>query len=597
MKAIMVMFDSLNRHMLPNYGCDWIKAPNFLRLGMKSLTFENSYAGSLPCMPARRELHTGRYNFLHRSWGPVEPFDDSMPEILKNNGVYTHLVSDHQHYWEDGGCTYHTRYSSWEISRGQEGDPWKGVVGNVNIPDSPFDNPLKHFMSGMVRQDQINRRYMQGENCSQGITFKNGIEFIEENKDEDKWFLQIETFDPHEPFFSSDEFREMYPDEDYDQADFDWPPYAPVFEDEAVVCHGKKRYAALLSMCDYYLGKVLDKMDEYNMWEDTMLIVNTDHGYLLGEHGWWAKSIMPTYNEIAHTPLFIWDPRFGFKDELRSSLVQAIDLAPTLLDFFNVEIPSSMEGKALKNVIAEDSPVRKFAMFGYHGSHINITDGRYLYMKGPARKDNTPLYEYTLMPTHMRSMFKTSELQDVKLVEPFDFTKGCRTMKINAIPGFINPVQYGSKLFDLKDDPKQLVEIDAPEVEVRLTCEIARMMKLNDAPSEQYERMGIQKDGNFSLEMLAAQRDASKASEYIAELDGFGYQSGVFNQLMALLNITPEAQRQVLLEGFIDYLSVSSSTDKIIKKEHIKGFAEQVPMPEEQRAMALYFMEIAGRTA
>ncbi|MBN1874690.1 MAG: sulfatase-like hydrolase/transferase, partial [Anaerolineae bacterium] len=102
-KAIMVMFDSLNRRMLPPYGCDWVHAPNFQRLAERAVTFTNSYVGSMPCMPARRELHTGRYNFLHRSWGPLEPFDDSAPEILKHNGVYTHLVSDHYHYWEEGG--------------------------------------------------------------------------------------------------------------------------------------------------------------------------------------------------------------------------------------------------------------------------------------------------------------------------------------------------------------------------------------------------------------------------------------------------------------------------------------------------------------
>ena len=98
MKAIMVMYDSLNRHMLPPYGCEWTHMPNFERLAARSVLFENNYVGSMPCMPARRELHTGRYNFLHRAWGPLEPFDDSMPEILKHHGTYTHLVSDHLHY-------------------------------------------------------------------------------------------------------------------------------------------------------------------------------------------------------------------------------------------------------------------------------------------------------------------------------------------------------------------------------------------------------------------------------------------------------------------------------------------------------------------
>ena len=78
MKAVMLMFDSLNREMLEPYGCSRIRTPNFKRLARRSVRFDQCYAGSLPCMPARRELHTGRYNFLHRSWGPVEPFDDSM---------------------------------------------------------------------------------------------------------------------------------------------------------------------------------------------------------------------------------------------------------------------------------------------------------------------------------------------------------------------------------------------------------------------------------------------------------------------------------------------------------------------------------------
>ena len=129
MKAIMVMYDSLNRHMLAPYGCDWTHTENFRRLARHTVTFDNCWVGSMPCMPARRELHTGRYNFLHRSWGPLEPFDDSMPQILKEAGIHTHLISDHYHYWEDGGATYHQRYSTWECVRGQEGDNWQPLVG------------------------------------------------------------------------------------------------------------------------------------------------------------------------------------------------------------------------------------------------------------------------------------------------------------------------------------------------------------------------------------------------------------------------------------------------------------------------------------
>jgi arylsulfatase A-like enzyme len=487
MKAIMVMFDSLNRHFLPPYGCEWIHAPNFERLARKSLTFDNCYVGSMPCMPARRELHTGRYNFLHRSWGPLEPFDDSMPEILRENGVYTRLVSDHYHYWEDGGCTYHNRYSTWDLARGQEGDLWKGHVAEPEIPKIVAGRTQQ---DKLWRQDWINRTYMtREEDQPQAKTFAMGLDFVHTNHGEDNWFLHIETFDPHEPFFTQQKYKDLYP-HDYEGAHFDWPPYRRVEETREQIEHLRYEYAALVSMCDTYLGKVLDAMDEFGLWGDTLLIVNTDHGFLLGEHDWWAKCVQPFYNEIARTPLFVWDPRCGRQGERRQALVQTVDLAPTLLEYFGVERPADMQGAPLAESVASDAPVREAGLFGLHGGHVNCTDGRYVYMRAPVREENGPLYNYTLMPTHMRSMFGVDELQSVELAEPFSFTKGCRTLRTAARP-WVNPHPFGTLFFDLASDPGQQRPIDDPAVEEMMVHHLVRLMKENDAPPEQFERLGL----------------------------------------------------------------------------------------------------------
>src|SRR5690606_37029299 len=114
-----------------------------------------------------------------------------------------------------------------------------------------------------------------------------------------------------------------------------------------------------------------------NLWEDTMLIVNTDHGILLGEHDGWGKCVQPLYNEVARIPLFIWDPRSKRAGVRNSCLVQTIDLAPTILDFFNIPIPKHMQGKPLRDTIAFDRPVREAVLFGIHGGHVTCTDGRY----------------------------------------------------------------------------------------------------------------------------------------------------------------------------------------------------------------------------
>lgn len=485
MKAIVLMFDSLNRHMLAPYGCDWTHTPNFQRLAERSAIFDRSYIGSMPCMPARRELHTGRYNFLHRSWGPLEPFDDSMPEILKKFGVYTHLITDHYHYFEDGGATYHHRYNSWEIVRGQEGDTWKGVAFTPDFPKTLNDRP-----GTWIHHDLVNRSYMpREEDMPQAQTMRLGMEFIRHNAGADNWMVQIETFDPHEPYFVPQRFIDLYPDE-YDGPLFDWPPYARNTLTPEQTRHLRLVNAALVSMCDEYLGRILDLMDELDLWKDTLLIINTDHGFLLGEHDWWAKCVQPFYEEVAHTPLFIWDPRCRAAGVRRNSLVQTIDLPATLLEYFGAPLPPDMQGRPLRETIASDRPVREAGLFGLHGAHVNVTDGRYIYMRACPDPHNTPLYEYTLMPTHMRNLFAPEELQSIELADPFAFTKGCRTMKIPARL-WTNPHSFGNLLFDLHTDPQQKQPLKDLALENRMIELLQQLMRENDAPAEQFERLGL----------------------------------------------------------------------------------------------------------
>ncbi|MFJ7191214.1 sulfatase-like hydrolase/transferase [Streptomyces bacillaris] len=515
MKAVMVMFDSLNRHLLPPYGADWTHAPNFRRLAERTVTYDTCYAGSMPCMPARRELHTGRHNFLHRGWRPLEPFDDSMPEILKRQGVYTHLVSDHQHYWEDGGATYHGRYNSWEFFRGQEGDAWKGQVADPEIPDSP-----RATRNDLWRQDWVNRQYLDTEaKQPQTLTFDAGIEFLRTNHAEDDWFVQIETFDPHEPFFTQDHYKDLYP-HDYDGPHFDWPDYNRVTETKEQEEHARYEYAALLSMCDHSLGRVLDAMDELGLWDDTLLVVCTDHGYLLGEKGWWAKVVTPWYNELVHTPLFVHDPRRPDRAGTRdTALVQTVDLAPTLLDFFGADLPPDMRGRPLRETVEAQQP-RESALFGMFGGHVNITDGRYVYMRACHDDTNQPLYEHTLMPTRIRGRFTPEELTGLTLADPFPFTKGVPTLRIPAHPSpLLGPQRFGTLLFDLEADPLQEKPISDPAVELRLARLLVEQLRASDAPADQYTRLGLPYDPEDITEahlLVDAQRERSEAGRQLA---------------------------------------------------------------------------------
>ena len=98
MRTIFVIMDSLNRHYLRCYGNEFAITPNIDRLAQRGTVFDNHFAGSLPCMPARREMLTGRVNFLETPWSPVQPWDECLPTMLREQrGVYSHMITDHYH--------------------------------------------------------------------------------------------------------------------------------------------------------------------------------------------------------------------------------------------------------------------------------------------------------------------------------------------------------------------------------------------------------------------------------------------------------------------------------------------------------------------
>ena len=269
MKTIFLMFDSLNRRGLQNYGGGAV-TPNFQRLSEPGVTFDNHFVGSLPCMPARRDIQTGRLNFMHRSWGPLEPFDVCSTEILAQNGVRSHLVMDHYHYFEDGGLNYQNRFSTWEFERSQEWDPWKVLI---DAPDAKFRSAYHELQHAPPRspggraQGMVNREFIKAEqDYSMPRCFRRAFEFLDANRDADDWFLQLECFDPHEPFAAPEQYRE-HCSTGYNGPRLDWPLCKHVEESGIEIDEIRANHMALVTMCDNYLGKLPDYMDASRMWE------------------------------------------------------------------------------------------------------------------------------------------------------------------------------------------------------------------------------------------------------------------------------------------------------------------------------------------
>ncbi len=495
MKTVFVLFDSLNRHMLGCYGGTRIPTPNFDRLAARTKVYDKHYVGSLPCMPARRDLLTGRLTFLHRSWGPLEPFDNAFPELLKDKGVHSHLVTDHFHYWEDGGATYHNRYSTYEFVRGQENDPWKAMV------QPPWERLREKYHERQFSTDprskftpyMVNREFIREEKDFPSVQcFAHGLDFLDRNRNADGWLLQIETFDPHEPFFAPERFKAPFKT-GWNGGVRDWPRYGRVDELPEEANELRANYYAIVSLCDFLLGELLDYFDRHDLWNDTALVVSTDHGFLLGEHDFWAKNRMNMYEEIVHIPLFIHDPRAAGAGRI-DRLTQSIDVAPTFLDLYGVVAPPQMEGRSLLRAHDRDGII-----FGYFGGAVNVTDGHHTYHRFPADLSRQEIYQYTVMPTHLNRHFTPEELSAATLAKPFAWTKNVPLLKVPVIerspmynnygPGAL--LESDTRLYDLATDPGQERPLADATIEARMIERMRELMIKNEAPPEAFQRLAL----------------------------------------------------------------------------------------------------------
>lgn len=490
MKTIMILSDTLNRHFLPAYGNDWVKTPNIDRFAKKSVKFNNHWIGSAPCMPARRDILTGRLNFLEREWGGIEPFDVVYPDLLKEHGVFSHMETDHYHYLHLGGENYHASFNSWNMHRGQEYDHF---VPKLDKPKTP-----EHLGRWTHHYETNKSAFKSDADYPTPKTFQGAIEFLKANEDADNYHLWVEAFDPHEPFDATQEFLDMY-DIDKDIPLFDWPHYHEISENdgenEKTIRELRKRYAACLTMMDKWFGKLIDEIERQNGFEDTLIIFTTDHGHMLGEHNVTGKNQFHAWNEMTNIPLLVHLPGSKNAGETREQLTQNIDIFPTILDYHNVPCKAPITGLSWKSVLEDNSKIdRNGVIFGWFGKTVNVTDGEHTYFRAPVNKDNQPLNRYFLMPTQLsfhkypdKEFFKDAELGNYL---PYTNYPVIKSNCDNENASFKNNL-WDNQLYNIKEDYNQMNNIADSEKEEKYIELLKEVMLNADTPKEQFKRLGV----------------------------------------------------------------------------------------------------------
>src|SRR5689334_16280062 len=348
-RVVVVLLDSLNRHLIGAYGGSEFATPNLDRLARRALRFTNHYAGSLPCIPARHDLLCGALDFLWKPWGSIEIWEEPITVPLRAAGVVTKLVTDHPHLFEAGGENFHTDFTAWDYQRGHESDPWRTKPDDSAIGAPLFDRLHPPY--------QDSRPWFRGEEDFPGPrTMAAAARWLEEEAPAaDRWLLLIDEFDPHEPFDTPEPYASMY-DKGWEGAHLIWPPYmkgalAKGTIDKRQAHQIRAQYGAKLTMIDAWFGRVLDAIERNKLAGSTAIIVCTDHGHYLGEKDIWGKPAVPIYDTLGRIPLFISWP--GVEPRTVDALTTSVDLFATIADVFGASVRQRTHGHSLVPLIEQ----------------------------------------------------------------------------------------------------------------------------------------------------------------------------------------------------------------------------------------------------
>ncbi|MEF2877171.1 MAG: sulfatase [Blautia sp.] len=488
MRTVLILMDTLNRRYLKTYDKNARGiTPNIDKFAEESVIFENHFIGSAPCMPARRDIFTGRMQFLERGWGGIEPFDITLPEMLRKHKIFTHITTDHTHYFEIGGENYCQLFDTWDYHRGQEFDTWVSKIRKPQIDREAYGKKSSQYLLNKTR-------FLTEADYPTPKTFRSACQWAEENAECDDFFLMVESFDPHEPFDTPKEYLELY-EKKYKGREFNWPSYEPVTEPAEAVKHLENCYLATMTMADRWLGKFIESLKKNNLYEDTLIILTTDHGHMLGEHGYTGKNFMHAYNELAHIPLMIKFPQNKFGKKRVTELTQNIDLMPTILGHHKCKIPDTVKGINLSELLQGNVKPREQVIYGWFGRAVNVYDGRYTYFRSPQNEKNQPCYQYFAMPSTVWRYFGNDYAQDLEMGRFLPYTDyPVYRLHVKRPEDYSGDISYVKKslLFDIKSDYKQQIPIENPELEKEMCMKLIRGMKEAQSPKEQYERLGLQ---------------------------------------------------------------------------------------------------------
>ncbi len=420
--VLLVIIDSLRPDHVGAYGSPQVKTPNVDALATRGLRLNRAFPEAMVTIPARRSIFTCRRIFPFRNfvpnpelgqspgWLPIDDPSRTFTSVLRDQGYWVAQVSDNPHL----GFT-----KAYEPFR-HSFDHWTSIVGQSGFYKPPETVPwreVRRWLPPQLRDDRYlpgMRKYLantgagrdEEETCAARL-FTGAADLLEEARVKQPFALTVDSFDPHEPWSPPRKYIDMYGDPDYRGPEIGLTRYgfARYFTDEQLRrLHAI--YAGEVTMTDRWFGHFMKRFYELGLQRNTVIVLLSDHGYLLGERGYTGKVPSQLHPELAQVPFIIVHPDRRAAGEVSSYFASTHDVGPTLLSMVGLERPRWMEGVDLSPLLASRAPAqsREFHYGGMYNRFFIRTDDWVLI--GDNRGKERTMYDLRLDPHEVNDVVR-----------------------------------------------------------------------------------------------------------------------------------------------------------------------------------------------
>jgi len=263
--------------------------------------------------------------------------------------------------------------------RGQEHDPARSgprlTQEEVDywLPKELQNEVFIHFIQWCVT-NMRDRTYE--EDYFAPRVFKESALWLEQNKDAERFFLTVESFDPHEPWLVPEHYRRMYLKEEGRENVLSF--YRDVSDfDPKLLSRTQANYSSLVTMCDRWFGFFMDTAKTLGLLDNTMFILTSDHGHSIGDRGFMGKRGYPSGPEVYDIPLMIRFPGAEHAGTSSDQFVQHHDIAAVILQIAGVEAPAEIEGTSFLETAVSGRPGKRDHVTVGWGSAVTVIDQRW----------------------------------------------------------------------------------------------------------------------------------------------------------------------------------------------------------------------------